>query len=112
MGSLAVSVDGTVRKGSEVSITADFSSTTDIGEAVLSLDYPDNLIEPITHPLYYVNMTADTPLTHTYRIRLLKTGQYKATVNLLVSTDRTDYEQLERTILFDVQENDGQYTLV
>ena len=29
----------------------------------------------------------------------------------MVSTDRTDYEQVERTISFDVRESDGEYTI-
>jgi len=112
MGSLDLSVNGNVKKGGTVSITATFSSTTDIDKAVLGLDFPGDLIETITPHVFYTNLTANKPMTHTFQIRILKTGQFKVPVELMVSTDRTDYEQIERVILFEVRENDGEYTLV
>lgn len=112
LGGLNVSVSGNVRKGGEVTITATFSSTTNIDSAVLSLDYPGNVVESIDHPLSYMSLTANTPVTRAYRIRLLSTGEYKVPVNLMVSTDRTDYEQIRRTVLFTVRENEGEYSIV
>jgi hypothetical protein len=112
MGALDVSVNGNIRKGGEVTISATFSSTTNIDSAVLSLDYPGNSVESIDHPLYYTSLAANIPVTHAYRIRLLATGEYKVPVNLMVSTDRTDYEQLQQTVVFTVRENNGEYTLV
>lgn len=112
MGSLDVSAKGSIRKGGEVTIVATFSSTADIEKAVLSLDFPGSSVESITHPLFYTNLSANRPVTHTYTIRLLQTGQIRVPVNLMVSTDRTDYEQLQRIVLFEVRENDGEYRLV
>jgi hypothetical protein len=111
MGSLGLSLDGKVRKGAEIAITATVSSTRDIDKAVLGLDYPGDKVEAITPYILYTNLTANTPITHTFRIRLLSTGQYKIPVELMVSTDRTDYEQVERTISFDVRESDGEYSI-
>lgn len=111
MGSLGVSVSGNVRKGGEVTITATISSTTNIEKAVLSLDYPGNIVESIDHPLYYTSLATNTPVTHSFRIRLLATGQYKVPVYLMVSTDRTDYEQIQRTVIFDVRESEGEYSI-
>lgn len=111
MGSLDVSVNGNIQKGGEVSVTATIASTTNIDRAVLSLDYPDNAVEPLDPPVYYTNLGAGTPVIHTFRIRLTSTGEVRVPVNLMVSTDRTDYEQIQRTIRFDVQENGGQYRI-
>jgi hypothetical protein len=112
MGSLNLSVSGNVRKGGEVAIMATFSSTTDIDRAVLGLDFPGGSIETISTPVYYTNLTADVPVTHTFNLRILKTGRFKVPVQLMVSTDRTDYEQVEREIILVVQESDGEYIIV
>lgn len=112
MGSLNLSVSGKVKKGGDVAITATFSSLKDIDKAVLGLDFPGNSVETINYPVFYTNLTANTPLAHTFQIRILKTGQFKVPVQLMVSTDRTDYEQIERVVLFDVQESDGEYTII
>jgi hypothetical protein len=112
MGSLVLSASGNVRKGGEVSIIATFSSTTNINKAVLGLDFPPDSIEMITPPVYYTNLTANTPAEHIFKIRILKTGKFKIPIELSVSTDRTDYEQIERFVLLDVRENDGEYIIV
>ncbi|MFA5266486.1 MAG: hypothetical protein WC379_00825 [Methanoregula sp.] len=112
MGSLDLSVNGKVKKGGEVAIIATFSSTTDMEKAVLSLDFPGDSVEMINVPVYYTNLTANTPVTYTFQLRILETGQFKVPVELMVSTDRTDYEQIERVVLFDVRENDGEYRIV
>lgn len=112
MGSMNISVNGKVKKGGEVAITATFSATTAVDSAVLSLDFPGSFIEMIDHPVYYTNLTANTPMTHTFRFRILRTGQFKIPVELMVSTDRTDFEQIERIVLFDVRETGGEYTIM
>jgi hypothetical protein len=112
MGSLDISVNGKVKRGAEVAIVATFSSTTDIESAVLSLSFSGDSVETVSHPVFYTNLTANKPVTHTFPVRLLKTGQFKVPVEFMVSTDRTDYEQIERVILFDVRESDGEYTIV
>ena len=111
MGSLDLSVNGMVKKGGEVVIIATFSSTTDIESAVLSLGFSNDSVETIAHPVFYTNMRANTPVTHTFPIRILKTGQFRVPVELMVSTDRTDYEQIERIVFFDVRESEGVFSI-
>jgi len=112
MGLLDISVNGKVKKGAEVALTATFSSPADIEKAVISLDFPGDSVEMINAPVYYTNLTANTPAVYTFQLRILKTGQFKVPVELMVSTDRTDYEQVERVILFDVRDSDGEYRIV
>lgn len=112
MGSLNLSVSGNVKKGGEVGITATFSSATDTGKAVLGLDFPGSSIETMNTPVYYTSLKADTPVTHTFTIRILKTGRFKVPVELTISTDRTDYEQIERAVILVVRESDGEYIIV
>ena len=109
MGALGLSVSGDVKKGGIVSITATYSSTTDIKRAILGLDFPGGYVEPVTLYLLYTSLVANTPKTHTFQVRILKTGQIKIPVELTVSTDRTDYEQIERFVFLDVQDNSGTY---
>lgn len=111
MGALGLSVSGDVKKGGIVSITATYSSTTDIKRAILGLDFPGDYVEPVTPYLLYTSLVANIPKTHTFQVRILKTGQIKIPVELTVSTDRTDYEQVERFVFLDVQDNSGTYEI-
>jgi hypothetical protein len=36
---------------------------------------------------------------------------YKVPVYFMVSTDRSDYQQIQRTALFEVRENEGEYSI-
>jgi hypothetical protein len=112
MGSLNLSVSGNVKKGGEVAIVATFSSPRDIDKAVLGIDFPPDSIEMITPPVFYTNLTANTPKTHTFQLLILKTGMLYVPAQLTVSTDRTDYEQIERQVILVVRESDGEYTIV
>ncbi|MDD1707603.1 MAG: hypothetical protein LUQ33_00330 [Methanoregulaceae archaeon] len=112
MGSLNLSVRGEVKRGGEVEIVATIASTTDIPKAVLGLDFPPDSVEMLDPPVYYTTLSAKQPVTHTFPIRLLQTGEVKIPVQLTLSTDLTDYEQIDRSILFVVREGNGEYSIL
>lgn len=111
MGSLNLSVRGEVKRGGDVEIIATISSTTDISKAVLGLEFPPDSVEMITPPVFYTALSANQPVTHTFPLRLLETGEIKIPVQLILSTDLTDYEQIDRYVLFVVRDGDGEYSL-
>jgi len=112
MGSLNLSVRGDVKKGGEVEIIATITSTTDIPKAVLGLDFPPDSVEMLTPPVYYTALSANQPATHTFPLRFLQTGEVKIPVQLTLSTDLTDYEQIDRNVLFVVREGNGEYSIL
>lgn len=65
------------------------------------------IINPDRH-----NLAANTPKTNTFQLRIRETGQFKMPVQLTISTDRTDYEQVERVVVLVVRENDGEYFII
>jgi hypothetical protein len=112
LGSLNLSVRGEVKKGGEVEIIATIASTTDIPKAVLGLDFPPDSVEVLTPPVYYTALPANQPATHTFQLRLLETGEVKIPVQLTLSTDLTDYEQIDRQVLLVVRDRDGEYSII
>jgi hypothetical protein len=112
MGSLNLSVRGNVKRGEDIEIIATFSSTQNIEKAVLGLDIPLDFIEPVTPYILYTNLTANTPKMHTFQVHILESGEIRIPVQLLVSTDRTDYEQIDREVQLIVRDTGGEYLIV
>ena len=66
----------------------------------------------LTPPVYYTALSANQPATHTFPLRFLQTGEVKIPVQLTLSTDLTDYEQIDRNVLFVVREGNGEYSIL
>jgi len=111
MGSLNLSVVGTVRKGSEIRLISTVASTTDIDKAIIGLDSIPDGVDLLSDQFQYASLRSRVPQDITFRLRLRESGTHEIRTFLFLSTDRTDYEEIVRNIVLTVRDKDGEYSI-
>jgi len=111
MGSLNLSVAGTVRKGSEIRLIARVTSTRDIEKAITGLEsIPDGVVL-LSNQYEYTSLRAGVPRDIPFRLRLGESGTFEIRIFFFLSTDRTDSEEIVRDIVLAVREKDGDFSI-
>src|SRR4030042_1229514 len=108
--SLALSLSGDIKKGSEVTLVAEVSSAIDLDEeAILGLvSLPDG-IELISVGVLKLQLEAGVPEEVGFDLRLNDTGEYILSLALKLSFDRIDYETIHKDVYLLVNESDGEF---
>jgi len=112
LGSLNLSVVGTVRKGSEIRLIATVVSTTDIEKAIIGLDSIPDGVDLLSYQYQYASLRSGVPQDIIFRLKMRESGTYEIRTFLFLSTDRTDYKEIVRLIVVTVHDTDGEYSIV
>jgi hypothetical protein len=107
LGSMNLSVSGDIGKGSVIHITATVESTKDVPKAITGIDYLPDEIELLSTPVFSTELIKGQPRDFTFDLRLKNSGTYEIPMVLFMSTDRTDYQEIAKTIEVKVGETGG-----
>lgn len=108
-GSLNLTIEGTVRKGSTVRIIATVSSSAPPSRSVVGIHKIPDAFELQSDVVYYPSLKPNITENVEFTGILNKTGEFSIPISLLLSFDRIESESIDKWIFFTVNETDGGY---
>jgi hypothetical protein len=110
-GTLEISISGDIKKGSDITLIAEVSSTVDIEKPVIvGITRLHNSIELLSETgIEKLSLKANEPKEVEFDLLLTETGEYFVPVAFMMSFDSIDYEKIKKEVRLVVNENDGEF---